>query len=366
MARTVRLSLAFAATLVGGALGYRSWRQRRAAAAQAIRSPNGIDEARFVEIGGIQQWVSIRGEDRANPVLVVAHGGPGNAFLPFTYEVLRPWEAHFTVVQWDQRGAGLTYSRGSPKGQGELSLERIVEDGFEVVSHALGRTGQAKAILLGVSWGSVVGVAMARQRPELFHAFVGAGQMIDWDRNEAVGYAGLMQRVRAAADRRSEQALIEIGPPPYAGLKQVAIERSILMSRHPPAGEKGLMRRLMVTALFAPGFSLKQLYESLTAGQFSIRALWGELISYRDPKPYAPFEIPVFFIQGAEDIQTPTSLVEEYFAEIDAPTKQLILLPGGGHMAIVAESAAFLEALITYVLPAASKPARRRRRPASA
>jgi pimeloyl-ACP methyl ester carboxylesterase len=353
MSRIVSLLLALVATLVGGALGYRSWRQRRAAAAQAIRSPNGIDEARFVEIGGIQQWVSIRGEDCANPVLVVAHGGPGNAFLPFTYEALRPWEAHFTVVQWDQRGAGLTYSRAGPKGQGELSLERIVEDGFGVVSHALGRTGQAKAILLGVSWGSVVGVAMARQRPELFHAFVGAGQVVDWDRNEAVGYAQLLSRVRAAGDQRSEQALIEIGPPPYAGLKQVAVERSILMLRHPPAGEKGLMGKLMVTALFAPGFSLKQLYESLTAGQFSIRALWDELIGYRDPKPYAPFEIPVFFIQGAEDIQTPTSLVETYFVEIDAPTKQLILLPGGGHMAIVAQSAAFLEALVDYVRPVA-------------
>jgi proline iminopeptidase len=132
------------------ALGYRAWRQARVAAALAIRTPNGIDEAGFMRIGGLDQWVSLRGEDLANPVIVVAHGGPGSSLTPFIAIVSRAWERHFTVVHWDQRGAGLTFSR-APKGQGDISLERIALDGLEVTAQALKRTGQAKAILLGAS-----------------------------------------------------------------------------------------------------------------------------------------------------------------------------------------------------------------------
>jgi len=176
--------------LVLAALGYRAWRQARVAAALAIRTPNGIDESGFMRIGGLDQWVSIRGEDLANPVIVLAHGGPGSSLTPFITETTRGWEKHFTVVHWDQRGAGLTFNR-APKGQGEISLERIAEDGLEVTTRALKRTGQAKAIVLGASWGSLVAVTMARRRPELFHALVSAGQVVDSTRNEAVGYEAL-------------------------------------------------------------------------------------------------------------------------------------------------------------------------------
>src|SRR5579871_6329745 len=86
------------ASMVLGALGYRAWRQARVARSLAIRTPNGIDEAGFVRIGGIEQWVSIRGEDLANPVIVMAHGGPGSSLTPFIPIISRAWERHFTVV----------------------------------------------------------------------------------------------------------------------------------------------------------------------------------------------------------------------------------------------------------------------------
>ena len=150
-----------------GALAFRAWRQLRVAARLEIRTPNGIDESGLQRIGGIEQWVSIRGRDLANPVIVIAHGGPGSGLSPLIAETTLGWERHFTVVHWDQRGAGRTFSRAKA-GQGEMTLARIAEDGLEVTAYALKRTGQAKAILFGGSWGTVVAVAMARRRPDLF------------------------------------------------------------------------------------------------------------------------------------------------------------------------------------------------------
>jgi pimeloyl-ACP methyl ester carboxylesterase len=335
--------------LVLAAFGFRAWRQARVARVLAIRSPNGIAEEGFLRIGGIEQWVSIRGENLANPVIVVAHGGPGSGLSPLIAETTRAWEPHFTVVHWDQRGAGRTFSRAKT-GQGEISLDRVAEDGLEVTAHALQRLGQTKAIVLGASWGSMVAVIMARRRPELFHALVGAGQVVDAARNEAVGYAALLGRVRAAGDDRSEAALVALGPPPWT-LQQTMIERRILIGRYPPPNERGMQRRVVMGLLGAPRFSLRQALDWFAAANFSATALRGGLFSYSDGPPYAPLAVPFVVIQGAEDIQTPTSLAAEYLDAIEAPAKRFVNLPGGGHMAMVAMPDAFLEALLTNARP---------------
>ncbi len=331
------------------ALAFRAWRQSRVAAALAIRSPHGIDETGFVSIGGIEQWVSIRGEALANPVIVVAHGGPGSGLSPFIADTTRAWERHFTVVHWDQRGAGLTFSRAR-KGQGEISLERIAEDGLEVTAYALQRTGQAKVILLGVSWGSMVAVVMARRRPELFHALVGAGQVVDTARNEAVGYEALLARVRAGGDDRSEAALVKLGPPPWT-MRQTMIERRILIGRYPPANERGMQGKGVLALLTAPGFSLKNVIDWFRAPAFSRKALGGAFFAYSDGPPYAPLEVPFVVVQGSDDIQTPTSLASEYLDAIAAPAKRFVSLAGGGHMALVAMPDAFLHALLAEARP---------------
>jgi pimeloyl-ACP methyl ester carboxylesterase len=93
--------------LAAGGLAWRTARQRQAAKALEITTPNGIVEQRFIKLGGIDQCIQLRGEDRDNPVLLVLHGGPSWPNAVFTLP-LRPWEQHFTVIQWDHRGAGKT------------------------------------------------------------------------------------------------------------------------------------------------------------------------------------------------------------------------------------------------------------------
>ncbi|WP_421930595.1 alpha/beta fold hydrolase [Phenylobacterium sp.] len=334
------------AGLLAAALVYRGWRRLSVARRLVIRTPNGIDQAGFVEIGGLPQWVSIRGEDRANPILLVAHGGPGGSLLPFTYLAWRSWERDFTVVQWDQRGAGRTFIRGGPRGQGQLSIDRMAADGIEVAEHAARTLGQSKVILAGLSWGTILGVEMVRRRPDLFHAYVGAGQVIDIQANEAVGYQGLADRIAKAGDAKAAAALAAIGPPPYADLKTLLAQRKILQ-RFPPASEKGVMGRLMLGMLFLPGLSLRAAWLHGKAPHFAAGQLAPALMAYRDSG--APFAVPVVFIQGEEDIQTPTSEVAAYCAAITAPSKQMVLIPGGGHMAMVALAEDFRRALVTHV-----------------
>ena len=345
---------AVAASTIGLA-GWRAWRQGQAARAQRLTGPDAVDEAGFVRIGGIDQWVSIRGEDRANPLLVLLHGGPGAGFLLIGYAGMRAWERDFTVVNWDQRGAGRTFGRNGRKGSGEMSIDRMAADAVEVIEHALARTGQTKAIVLGASWGSILGVAVTRRRPDLVHAYVGAGQVVDMHQNEAVGYDQLMARLEARGRTKAAARLAAIGPPPYADLDVLIRQRRIVFA-NAPASERGFVGRVLLAALVAPGGRLKDVWDWAAAQQLSIRRLYSALMTYSDRAPTPQIPVPVVIIQGDEDIQTPTSLARDYLDGVQAPSKAFVTIPGGGHNAVLAMPDAFHTALKTHVLPLAAKP----------
>src|SRR5262245_14232230 len=120
--------------LVLAAFAYRAVRQHQVARGLAITSPDGITESRYVELGGIEQWIQIRGEDRRNPILLVLHGGPGMSYLATT-PLLRSWERHFTLVQWDRRGAGKTFGRNGRAGSEPMTFDRMVDDGIELTQY---------------------------------------------------------------------------------------------------------------------------------------------------------------------------------------------------------------------------------------
>jgi len=342
--------LASVAALIAGLAGWRAWRQAQEARAQRLTGPDAIDEAGFVRIGGIDQWVSVRGEDRANPPLILLHGGPGAGFLLIGYAGMRAWERDFTVVNWDQPGAGRTFGRNGRKGSGELSIDRMAADAVEVIEHALARTGQSKAIVLGASWGSILGVAVARRRPDLVAAYVGAGQVADMNENEAVGYASLMVRLQVRGQVRAAAKLEKIRPPPYASLDVLIRERRIMFA-NAPASEQGFVARVLAAAIVAPDARLKDVWDWLAAQQVSIRRLYKTLMAYSDRSTEMP--VPLVFIQGEEDIQTPTRLACDYFDTLQAPSKAFVTIPGGGHNAVLAMPDAFHAALLEHVRPLA-------------
>jgi pimeloyl-ACP methyl ester carboxylesterase len=168
MIRTILAGAAgvIAAPAVGG-LAYRKARQRRVARALMIDTPNGIVEQRFVKVGGIDQWVQLRGEDRDNPVLLVLHGGPSWPNAVFTLP-LRPWERYFTVVQWDHRGAGKTLGRNGKAGSGEMTFHCRVADAIEVTEFLRQYLGTDKVVLLAESMGTLTGTPLVKLRPDLF------------------------------------------------------------------------------------------------------------------------------------------------------------------------------------------------------
>src|SRR5262249_43515790 len=133
----------------------------------SVNSTKGIDEASYVSIGGISQWVTIRGQDRANPVLLFVHGGPGDVTNPWSFALFAPWERYFTVVQWDERGTGRTLRKNGPGDASTMTLDRMAQDGVELAEYLGKHLGKEKIIVVAHSFGSILGLRMVRTKPNL-------------------------------------------------------------------------------------------------------------------------------------------------------------------------------------------------------
>ncbi len=333
-------------------LGYRAWRQHENAQSLAIRTPNGIEEAGFVRIGGVDQWVQIRGEDRNNPVILFLHGGPGGSVTPLS-AIFHNWEKHFTVVLWDQRGAGKTYGRNGGPGEGEMTIDRVADDGIEVAEYLRRHLHKDKVIALGHSWGTMIGVVMMQKRPDLFAAYVGTGQVAAIAEKEKYLYAATLKTLQEHHDAEGVEALKRIGAPPYPSYHELLIERD-LSERYTLPAEKNIYDDMTPVVLFAPGWSLWDIYDFLQAHKHAAGANYKEHLTY-DARSYGlNFKMPFFVFNGDQDVVTPTALAKPYFDEITAPQKTFVVLRNAGHSAVLTEPDVFLHELEARVRPLAT------------
>ncbi|HEY1389921.1 MAG TPA: alpha/beta hydrolase [Ktedonobacterales bacterium] len=342
--------------LLATGLLYRAVRQQQQRRTLRLETSNKIEDGSYVQIGTLTQWVQIRGENRDNPVLLVVHGGPGIAFSAFTPR-FQSWERDFTVVQWDQPGAGKTLSRNRQTGNNVLTIEGMAQDGIEVVEWVLRHLNQCKLILFATSWGTILGTIMVKRRPDLFWAYIGAGQFVSAAHSEPLGYELALERAERLGDNKTLKALQQIGPPPYANPKTLEVERQAL-------GRVGVetfprLRDLLSAALFSPGYSLKDGVAFVQGAQSSVARLFKPMLAYDARELGATFEAPLFFFQGALDLYTPSNAVEKYAATLQAPHKELVLWENEGHLTFLSNPALVLKELVVRVRPLAAEGAPR-------
>jgi len=209
-----------------------------------------------------------------------------------------------------------------------------------------------KIILVGHSLGSIVGVLMARARPDLLYALVGTGQVADPPRNYAVAYRELLKKAKALGETRAIDELEEIGPPPYQGGRGYAVQRRWSNFFE---GADRFLATMFGMALMAPGYTARDVNDWLDGQSLSAEKLVPETAALEPGKLAGELRVPVFVIQGDEDFTTPTSLARQFLRSIQAPRKVFVALRGGGHFAVFIQSAEFLRELRARVRPLAMR-----------
>jgi pimeloyl-ACP methyl ester carboxylesterase len=306
--------------------------------------PGSIAVMEKVELGGSEQWITIRGKNVDKPVLLyLGIGGPGAGGFPASALTLAPLEEHFVVVNWDQPGTGKSY-HAAPIAT--LSVERFVSDAHELTQLLRARFHQDKIYVLGLSWGTILGTKLVQQYPDLFYAYVGTGQMVNTTENDRMGYA---LALKIAADRGETATLDTLhrnGPPPYAGhgmAMKYAVYNNVLFDY---MGSPRLEQVLVLVPQFAREYGLVDKVNFARGLIESFPVVYPQLRDLDFTTQAARLDVPMYFLVGRRDVNAMASLVERYYKVLDAPHKELIWLDSG-HGAGPEE---IVDALVNHVL----------------
>ncbi len=333
--------------IVALGLGYRFFLQQTIASTTLIESPDGIQSLEQVELNGQNQWIKVRGHDTDNPVLLFLHGGPGAPELPASHLFDTELEKHFTVVHWDQRRSGKT--RGLGGSDENLTVAVFRDDAVALVNHLRERFDKDKIYLVGHSWGSMLGTFVVRDHPELFHAYVGMGQLVGLVDNERVSLDYVLQK---ATEEGNEEALAQLEglSPPYAeDINELELQRQWLY--YYGGGFRGIEFSTIIEAFVtSPDYSLFDILALGDGMRSVVRAMWAEMATY-DFRVDAPrLDVPVYFFTGRYDYNTPWELTEQYYEMLDAPYKEIVWFEDSAHMMNVSDPERYQDMLINKVL----------------
>jgi pimeloyl-ACP methyl ester carboxylesterase len=310
-----------------------------------------IDSLEGIQLGGITQWIRVRGADVTNPVLLLMQQGPG---LPIINDAPRlgrllGLENDFTVVYWDQRGTGLSASslRKNPN-RFEISVTRMVDDTVTLLEILHDRFG-GKTVVAGFSFGATFAAYAAARRPDLVAALVATGMDIDLPMAEDNAYAFALGAARQRGHRRAIRQLEAIGPPPHTTTRQFTTRaRWVANFGGVTAGAtfSSLLRALLVSLVHSPDYSAAAVVRTLRGIGASQAALLPQLASTDLVRAVPRLDVPVVMAQGRLDQVAPAEAAQRFYDSLTAPGKKLVWFESSAHTPHLEEPAKFRDLLM--------------------
>ena len=320
-----------------------------------IDTPNGISSLEEITLGGVKQWIFIRGTDQDNPVLIFLHGGPGEPALGMSSSRNLDAELikHYTVVHWDQRGAGKSFNRNIPVSS--MTFDRWVEDCNELIDYTRDRFDTQKVFLVAHSGGTLLGIKTAHKYPEKIHAYVGVAQVINNYEQQKISYDFVVEEAEKSGDVKKQKAIEAIGPPPYDTPEKEHQKAKYIIRyggfiRDDPFRQ---MVVIMLSYLTSPEYSLAEGFKTLNGKglNFTMNARYEEINNTNLTEEIQSIKVPIYFFMGKYDMITPTVQVENYYNSLDAENgKNLIIFDNSAHLPIIEEKETYQDLLVNVVL----------------
>ncbi len=302
-------------------------------------SAGSVSERVLVMINGVRQGMIMQSTDTAHPVLLFLHGGPGmpEFFLNTTHP--SGLEQDFTVVWWEQRGAGLSFSPDIPPAS--MTVAQFIADTIAVTQWLRQRFGKDRIILVGHSWGSFLGIQVAAAAPELFHAYVGMGQVTHQLQSEVAAHRAMLAQYRARGDaamvRRLEAAPVSMADglsPAYLRLRDKAMHGLGCGTTRDMAS--------VITGVFlpvwqCPAYTVAEKIDIWRGLSFSRRFLWDTFLRTDLTRQIKALDLPVYFLSGAHDLTANYALSKDFLARIRAPVKGFYTFRNSAHSPLFEE-----------------------------
>ncbi|MDR2083451.1 MAG: alpha/beta hydrolase [Bacteroidales bacterium] len=306
-----------------------------------------LTEKNGLQIGHIKQGFFIRSENPDNPVILFLHGGPGSPELPMieVSEKNNRLEKYFTVCYWDQRAAGMTYSKDIDTA--DITVSQFVEDTREITEYLINRFGKEKIYIMGHSWGSYLGIKVVEKYPEYYHAFIGIGQVTNQHLSEQLAYHYMMEHAKAINDKKVIKALNKYDP----NAKDFPTQKYLISTRTSSMNKYGIgithnnfsMRTFVKDLVKFKGYTLSEKVRYAKGSIFSLKHVFYYVINDNLFESSTLFEVPIYIIHGLYDYQVSYKLAKEWINFIEAPDRELYTFENSAHSPNTEEPEKFVE-----------------------
>jgi len=322
---------------------------------QRVVAPTGVEDTQIVFIGGLYQTITVRGMSRDNPILLYLHGGPAAPMMPASWTFQKPWEDYFTVVQWDQRAAGRTMRANDPDlVTPTITIDRYVADAIELIDWLRGAYGKRKVVLVGHSWGSVIGMRVLAEKPEWLHAYVGIGQIIHPWTDERIGYDYALDAARAQGNAEAIDELEALAPYPGDDLRggRIDAQRKWVIRYGGHSAYRDNSTYYFRAQRLSPDYTSEDVSAIADGSALTLDRILGQWRSV-DFRPLRRVEAPVVMLMGRHDYTTPSQPVADWLAAVEAPSKHGSWFEHSAHFAPIEEPGRTLMTLVRHVRPLA-------------
>ena len=311
-----------------------------------IPKENSISELKVITLGGIQQWMTIRGENKRLPVLLFLHGGPGTSQMAFISDYQKELEAHFVVVNWDQRGSGLSYTKEVTKES--MTINQLLADTIELTNYLREKFQQDKIYVIGYSWGSILGLLAIHDRPELYHHYIGVSQVIGMGRVEKISYHLLLEKAKKHKHQKAVNELTNIGKPPWRNIKYDRTYRRYLeIFKRGISFDGKLMGNLVKKFLASSEYTLLDTIRFLKGQRFSTTCLKDEMRRLDLSEKILHVDVPFTLLMGRYDLITPPYVTKDWFDSVQAKVKKWVWFEHSAHSPLFEENQKFIELVLT-------------------
>lgn len=289
-----------------------------------------------IELGGIEQYLIIRGIDSTKPVLLFLHGGPGSPELGIVKEFNSNLEHDFVLVHWEQRGSGKSYNKNISIES--MKIEQFISDTKELSEYLTKRFNQDKIYIMGHSWGSYLGMKTIEKYPEFYHCYFGVGQVADPYRSEKISYEWVKEQAEKKEDKK---AIEELGALDFPEINARIKEWQIFLMAERSYVDKfggglfrddnGIQNKLFHIIINAKEYTLLEKMNYGAGSLFSLEHLWDDIITDNLFETIDSVQIPVYFLQGVYDYQTSYIVAKEFYDQLKAPEKQFVTFENSAH-----------------------------------
>ena len=305
-----------------------------------MKKTQNLNSVESLELGGVEQHLIIRAEDISKPVILFLHGGPGIPEYFIMKEENKELYKYFIMVYWEQRGAGKSYCKD--RSNCNLTTQQLIEDTKELSEFLAKRFNKEKIYIMGHSWGSMLGLLTVQKYPELFHAYLGIGQVTNQYEAEKESLAWIKSRASELNDKRGLKKLNVLTlPAPLADVKEwdhyLRVHRKYLLKYGGTYHQKVSMLKFLKDFLFAPEYALKEKMMLITAAFYSLKCLWHDVVSTNFHQEVISVKVPVYIFQGIYDYQVSYNLAKTYFDKLQTPQKEFFTFDYSAHSPITEE-----------------------------